>query len=196
MVRAVLTLWISILRSTAALFRSRENQAVVELALRQQLAVYARRHPRPRLSPVDRSFWVALSRLWPRWRSALVIVRPETVVHWHHRRFRSHWRSISTPGPGRPSLAEETRRLIIRMATENRWRARKIQSELSKLGVRVGLATVSRYLPKVQPDPGQQQRWTKFLRNHRDLIAGMDFFVVPTARFQLLYVWFVIDHGR
>jgi transposase InsO family protein len=82
------------------------------------------------------------------------------------------------------------------MATENRWRARKIQSELSKLGVRVGLATISRYLPKVQPDPGQQQRWTTFLRNHRDLIAGMDFFVVPTARFQLLYVWFVIDHGR
>jgi hypothetical protein len=40
------------------------------------------------------------------------------------------------------------------MATENRWRARKIQAELSKLGIRVGLATISRYLPKVVPDPG------------------------------------------
>jgi len=176
MVRAVLTLWISILRSTAALFRSREDQAVVELALRQQLAVYARRHPRPRLSPVDRTFWVALSRLWPRWTSALVVVRPETVVRWHHRRFRSYWRSISTRGPGRPPLAEEIRSLIVRIATENQWRARKIQAELSKLGIRVSLATISRHLPKAQPDPGQQQRWTTFLRNHRDLIAGMDFF--------------------
>jgi transposase InsO family protein len=82
------------------------------------------------------------------------------------------------------------------MATENRWRARKIQAELSKLGIRVSLATISRYLPKVVPDPGSRQRWTTFLRNHRDLIAGMDFFVVPTVCFQLLYVWFAIDHRR
>jgi hypothetical protein len=34
------------------------------------------------------------------------------------------------------------------------------------------------------------------LRNHRDVIAGMDFFVVPTVRFTLLYVWFVLDHAR
>ena len=156
------------------------------LALRQQLAVYARRHPRPRLSPVDRTFWVALSRLWPRWKSVLVVVRPEAVVRWHQRRLRYHWRSISTPGPGRPPLVGGTRRLIIRMATENRWRARKIQAELSKLGIRVSLATLSRYLPKAQPDPRQQQRWTTFLRNHRELIAGMDFFVVPTVRVQLL----------
>ena len=82
------------------------------------------------------------------------------------------------------------------MATENRWRARKIQAELTKLGIRVSLATVSRYLPKAQPDPKQQQRWMTFLRNHKDMIAGMDFFVVPTVRFRLLYVWFAIDHGR
>ncbi len=118
------------------------------------------------------------------------------MVRWHKRRFRAYWRSISTPGPGRPPISEETKALIIRMATENRWRARKIQAELSKLGIRVGLATISRYLPKAEPDPGCQQRWTTFLRNHRDLMAGLDFFVVPTVRFQLLYVWFAIDHGR
>ena len=82
------------------------------------------------------------------------------------------------------------------MATENHWRARKIQAELSKLGIEVSLATISRYLPKPKPDPGSQQRGVTFLRNHRDVIAGMDFFVVPTVRFQLLYVWFAIDHGR
>jgi transposase InsO family protein len=82
------------------------------------------------------------------------------------------------------------------MAMENGWRARKIREELSKLGIHLGLTTVSRYLPKVAPRGDPQQRWTTFLRNHRDLIAGMDFFVVPTVRFQLLYVWFALDHGR
>jgi putative transposase len=100
------------------------------------------------------------------------------------------------PGPGRPSISEETKALIIRMATENCWSARKIQAELMKLGIRVSLATVSRYVPKKERDPTQQQRWMTFLRNHKEVIAGMDFFVVPTVRFRLLYVWFAIDHGR
>jgi putative transposase len=82
------------------------------------------------------------------------------------------------------------------MATENGWRARKIRAELAKLGIRLGLTTISRYLPKVNPGRDPQQRWMIFLSNHRDLIAGMDFFVVPTVRFRLLYVWFAIDHGR
>jgi len=63
------------------------------------------------------------------------------------------------------------------------------------LGIHLGLTTISRYLPKV-PDKSPPQRWMTFLRNHKDLIAGMDFFVVPTARFTLLYVWFGLDHER
>jgi transposase InsO family protein len=82
------------------------------------------------------------------------------------------------------------------MATENPWRARRIQAELEKLGIQVSLATVSRYLPKRGPDEEQRQRWMTFLRNHRDVISAMDFMVVPTVRFKLLYVWFVIGHGR
>jgi transposase InsO family protein len=168
----------------------------VELALRQQLAVYARKRPRPRLSPLDRAFWVALSRLWPQWRSTLVVVRPETVIRWHRKAFRGYWRWISKPGPGRPPIPEEMKALIVRMATENGWRARRIREELSKLGIHFGLTTISRYLPKAAPGSDPQQRWMIFLKNHRDLIAGMDFFVVPTAGFRLLYVWFAIDHGR
>ena len=86
--------------------------------------------------------------------------------------------------------------LIVRLARENGWRARKIQAELEKLGFTVSLASVSLYLPKRKPDDTERQRWRTFLRNHKDAIAGMDFFVVPTVRFRLLYVWFVIDHGR
>ncbi len=194
--RTLVTFAISILRSALALFRSREEQAIVELALRQQLAVYAQNYQRPRLSPLDRTFWVVLSRFWPRWKNHLVVVRPETVVRWHRNGFRRYWRSISAPGPGRPPISKEVQELIIRMATENRWRARKIQAELMKLGIRVSLATVSRYVPKTKPDATRQQRWMTFLRNHKDVIAGMDFFVIPTVRFRLLYVWFAIDHGR
>jgi hypothetical protein len=51
-------------------------------------------------------------------------------------------------------------------------------------------------MPKLPRDKGKQQRWMTFLRNHKDGIAAMDFFVVPTITFRLLYVWFVIDHER
>jgi hypothetical protein len=165
--RALALLLVSMLRSCPALLRSSQEQALVELALRQQLAVYVHLHPRPRLSPLDRAFWVALSRLWPRWRSVLVLVQPETVVRWHREAFRGYWRWISTPGPGRPPIPVETKALIVRMATENGWRARKIQAELSKLGIRVGLTTISRYLPKPGPGDDPHQRWTTSLRNHR-----------------------------
>src|SRR5258705_6983977 len=169
----VASLAISILRSILALFRNRRDQAVIELALRQQLTVCAQRHPRPRLSRLDRVFWVVLSRLWPRWRSALIVVQPETVIRRHREGFRRYWRSISRPGPGRPPITQETKHLIVRMATENHGRARKIHAELSKLGIQVSIATIARYLPKSKPDPSSHQRWLTFLRNHSDLFAAM-----------------------
>jgi transposase InsO family protein len=182
--------------SGLAFLRGRREQVIVEVALRQQLATYARQRSKPRLTPLDRAFWVALSRLWPRWKEALVIVQPDTVVRWHRKGFRLYWRTISKCGPGRPPISEEIQALIRRLANENGWRARKIQAELEKLGFAVSLATVSRYLPRREPDDSQRQRWITFLRNHKDVISGMDFFVVPTVGFRLLYVWFVIDHGR
>jgi hypothetical protein len=113
----LIILTISILRSLLAFFRSREEQAIVELALRQQLSIYAQQQRRPRLSPLDRAFWVALSKLWPRWKERVIVVRPETVVRWHRQGFRKYWRLISTPGPGRPPISEETKSLIIHCAS-------------------------------------------------------------------------------
>ena len=126
----------------------------------------------------------------------MVIVQPETVTRWHRKGFRLYWRFRSRRRPGRPRIPKEVRQLVRRMALENPWGARKIHAELAKLGIEVSLATVSRYLPKRPPDAARRQNWLKFLRNHKDAIVAMDFFVVPTVRFQLLYVWFVIDHGR
>ena len=83
------------------------------------------------------------------------------------------------------------------MAKENpTWGAPRIHGELRRLGVDVSERTVSSYLPRRPPQPPAVQRWITFLRNHRDGIAAMDFFVVPTVSFRLKYVWFAIDHGR
>jgi len=118
--RALVALVVAALRCVPALFRSRQQQAIVELALRQQLAIYAHKQRRPRLSPLDRAFWVALSRLWPRWKTVLVVVQPETVIRWHRHRFRHYWRSISSPGPGRPTISRETQDLIVRLPRSDR----------------------------------------------------------------------------
>jgi transposase InsO family protein len=83
------------------------------------------------------------------------------------------------------------------MAAENpTWGAPRIHGELRMLGIEVSERTVSRYLPRHRPIPGAFERWIQFLRNHRDTIAAMDFFTVPTVTFRVLYVWFAIDHAR
>ena len=65
--------------SLRAALRSRGSVALENLALRQQLASYARAQKHPQLKPEERSFWVALSRLWAGWRSVLVVVKPATA---------------------------------------------------------------------------------------------------------------------
>ncbi len=78
----------------------------------------------------------------------------------------------------------------------NGWGAPRIHSELLKLGFVVSEITVSRYMPRCPADPAQLKRWLAFLRNHKDGIAAMDFFTVPTASLRMLYVLFVIEHRR
>jgi hypothetical protein len=64
------------------------------------------------------------------------------------------------------------------------------------LGFDVSERSVSRYLRSLPRTPRANATWTTFLRNHRDGIAGMDFFTVPTAMFRVLPVVLVIRHGR
>ena len=76
--------WLAILFGTLrSTVRTQSELALENLALRQQLAVWKARQPRPRLTEMDRIFWVLLSRLWTGWRYSLQVVRPETVVGWH-----------------------------------------------------------------------------------------------------------------
>ena len=188
---------LSFIAGVTVFFRSRSDTALEVLALRQQVAVLKRKRPRPVLNSLDRLFWTALRHFWSRWADVLVIVKPETVIGWHRASFRLYWRWRSRPRGGRPKITEEIRVLIRRLAQENPdWGAPRIHGELQKLGFVVSERSVARYLRRVRRrgDPGK--RWLTFLQNHREVIAAFDFFTVPTVTFQLLYCFFVIEHGR
>src|SRR5437762_14021701 len=131
-------------------FRSRAVLQAEILALRQQLLVLQRstRGHGLRLRWSDRALWVWLSRLWNDWRSALLIVKPETVIAWHRRGFRLFWTwKVRHGQPGRPAVVTEVRELIRKMSRENPlWGAPRIHGELLKLDIDIGETSVGKYL--------------------------------------------------
>lgn len=107
------------------------RQAALQIenaAPRHQLAVLQRqKRGRPQLRPVDRLFWTWLCRLWPGWRRALVIVKPDTVLRWHRRGFRFYWRWKSRPrGPGWPASRAPSKRSSTRCAVPTRYEGRRL----------------------------------------------------------------------
>jgi putative transposase len=73
------------------------------------------------------------------------------------------------------------------MAKENpSWGGPRIHGELLKVGLEVSERTVSRDLFRVGRNGDARKLWLTFLKNHREVIAAMDFFTVPTATFRLL----------
>ncbi len=175
--------------------RSQRNLALENLALRHQLMVLQRQKAKARLKDRDRVFWIWLRRVWPDWRRALIVVQPATVTGWHRRGFRAYWRWKSRPKGGRPRIDPSVRRLIRHMWNSNpTWGAPRIRAELHKLGIDVSESTIRRYRP---PRPRQpSQNWRSFLENHLGDIVAMDFFVVPTATFRVLYVLLIVTHDR
>ena len=181
------------------LFRARRTLLIENLALRQQLAALKRKQSRPKLTTFDKFFWVLARRFWSGWKQALIVVSPETVVRWHRSGFALYWRAISKVHGmvGRRRISKEVRDLIFRMVAENpTWGAPRIHGELLMLGFDVSERTISRWMRRAPRDPEAANRWLAFLRNHREAIAAMDFFTVPTITFSVLYCFFVIDHGR
>ena len=176
--------------------RTQRTLVLENLALRHQLTVLRRSTPRPRLRPSDRLFWVLLSRLWHGWAEAVAIVQPETVIRWHRTGFKLLWTWKSRRhGPGRPAVAPELRALIRRMAEANPlWGAPRIHGELQKLGVEISQAAVSKYLGRRSKPPSQT--WRTFLDNHLQTLVSVDFFVVPTVMFKVLFVFVVLAHER
>ena len=164
-------------KTILSFFKPRRELVLENLALRQQLAVFKQQSKRPRLRNRDRVFWIALKRLWPTWRGALHIVRPETVVGWHRKGFRAYWRFRCRNKGGRPRIDPELRKLIVNMWQLNpTWGKPLIQAELAKLGISVSDATVLKYRPKTKKAPSQS--WRTFLTNHMADTCSMDFLTV------------------
>ena len=188
--------FLSLLLSLRSCARSRAVLHLEILALRHQLQVLERSRPRRlRVAQADRWLWVWLSRVWNDWRANLVIVKPETVIAWHRRSFRTFWTWRSRHGVGRPAVPCEIRARIRSMSAANpRWGAPRIHGELLKLGIDVCQATVAKYMVCRRQPPSQT--WRTFLTNHLGQIVAADFLVVPSATGRLLFVLVMLAHAR
>src|SRR5205823_5902418 len=153
--------------------------------LRHQLVVLHRQVGRPVLTPADRLRLILLARLAHGWRSALLLVQPETLLRWHRQGFRLVWRARSPGASKRPQVAAENRL----------WGAERIRGELLKLGIRVGKRTVQRHMPAARPSRpgGAGQTWATFLRNHAHETWACDFLQVVDLGFRSLFAFCIVE---
>jgi hypothetical protein len=176
----------------ADLSRSRCELLAENALLRQQLIVAARAVKRPELKANERALLVVLASRLPRWRDALLVIKPETVLRWHRKGFQLFWKNRLVAGKTRePRLDDGTVALIRRMALENRtWGAERIRGELLKLDIRAAKRTIQRQIGAVRP-PGDGQRWRTFLRNHTTWAC--DFLQVYDVWFRSIFAFFIVD---
>jgi len=181
------------------LSRSTASKDLELLALRHEVAVLRRTHPRPRLDWADRGVLAALIRVLPQSPRTHRLVTPGTVLRWHRRLVTRTWTYPNRTG--RPPVTAEIAVLIERLATENRgWGYQRIQGELLKARHRVSASTIRRVLRalKIPPAPKRQTdtTWRQFLRAQAAAMLAADFFHVDCAlTLQRLYCLFVIEVG-
>jgi len=192
-----MTAYLKLLTSAlVSLLKSRARLEAEVVLLRHQLNVLRRAAPpRLRFTSMDRLIFVWLYRLCPSLLNAVGIIKPATVLRWHRGGFRLYWRWKARSPGGRPKISRETHQLIREMSLANPlWGAPRIHGELLKLGIEVGETTVAKYM--VKGERPSSQTWKTFLRNHAAGIGAMDFLVVPTIGFRLLYASVILRHDR
>ena len=185
-----------LLRTLGLLCRGHRGIALENVALRQQLSIFRRTVRRPHLRTSDPVFWVLPAKAWQDWRTALIVVQPDTVVRWHRQWLWRRWTQRSTrTRPGRPSTAAAIRTLVDQMTEANPlWGAPRIHGELGKFGIAVSERTVSRLLGRRRRPPSHT--WRTFLTNHVASLVSMDFFTVPTLTGRVLFVLVLLTHHR
>ena len=115
-------------------------------------------------------------------------------MRWHRAGFKLYWTLLSRHRgrAGRKCISVELRELIFGMVAENpTWGAPRIHGELKMLGFDLSERTVLCWMRKAPPNSDPAKRWVAFLNNHREAIAAMDFFTVPTLTFGVLCCFFV-----
>ena len=147
----------------------------------------------------DQIFWKIFSKLYDKWKDVLIVVKPETVIKWRKKKLKEFWAMISKKRfIGRPNTDYFLIKLIRKMVKENPlWGATKIHGALLKLGLIISERTVSRYIPKRDPDPKKRISWKNFLETHLDSIIAVDFFTIFSWGFKKPFqIFFMIDHSR
>ena len=126
----------------------------------------------------------------------LSFVQPRTVIAWQRKRFRDYWAKLSQGSkPGRPAVSQEIRALIRKLSTANpMWGSSRIVGELRKLGIEVAKSTVEKY--RVRSPKPPSPTWKAFLYNHVKELVSIDFFMVPTLDFKVLFVLVILAHDR
>jgi len=175
------------------------------LALRSQLTLTQQnilnsKMPKPRFTTAFRQLWILLSKIFPVWKSVLVLVKPETVIGWHRKALKHFW-TIKSRKPGRPKISPEIIALIKRIHMENPLLSpEKIHERLVDLAINGVPApnTIVKYIPNTRKPSTEKQKqsWKTFLKNHSKGIWPMDFFVIPTINFKVLYVLLILSHER
>ena len=128
-----------------------------------------------------------------------MIVKPETVIRWHKTAFKIYWRRKSQGG--RPKISPATIAFIKRIHRENPLLSpEKIYERLVDLNISDAPApnTIAKYIRDKcnPPSEKQKQSWQSFLCNHDKYIWSMDFAVVSTLTFKVMYVLLIISHDR
>jgi putative transposase len=177
--------------------RSREELIAENTLLRQQLIVAARTVKKPRFTAHERGLLVILARLVPRWRDALLVVKPDTILRWHREGFRLFWRARSRPPEASaPRVSPETVDLIRRLADDNRlWGAERIRGELLKLGIRVAKRTIQKHMRRLRGPRPWGQSWSTFLAIHLHQTWACDFLQLYDIWFQPIFAFFIIELG-
>jgi hypothetical protein len=148
-------------------------------------------------SQTDRpNLWSFLAKVWSDWKQALIFVKPETVIRWQRKRFREHWKRLSRSGePGRPSVPNEVKELILTMSSMNpTWGSPRIVGELAKVATVIAKSTIEKCMVRARKPPSPA--WRAFLKRHTKDIVSIDFLVVPTVHFKILYVFLFLSVER
>jgi len=188
-----------LLGTIADLTRNKSELMAENAFLRQQLIVLRRQTKRPVLTSSDRGLLVVLASRLRTWKQSLLIVKPETLLHWHRQGFRLFWRHKSKVKTRQSRIPPNIVVLIRTIALDNRlWGAKRIQDELRKLGYLLSKRTVAKYMRqarRTRPPQPNGQTWATFLNNHAHDIWACDFLQTYDCLFRTLFVFFIIELG-
>ncbi len=190
------TIVLPIIKFIFSIFKTRLSLQIEIAVLRHQLMVYQRKKKKLVIKPTDRMLWSLISKIRSGWKNALYFVKPATVTAWRRKKFKDYWAKLSGSGKlGRPAVDPKTIRLIRDMSKANPlWGSPRIRDELKKIGINLAKSTIEKYMVKHRKPPSPT--WRAFLNNHVKDLVSVDFFVVPTFRNTVLFVFLILAHDR